>query len=144
MVVTAKADDAEMQNRIALHRVERGAGWTVIEEPRNLVGAIERLARPERIVVVDCLTLWLSNLSFDQENISMETARLAVGAKSVAGPIIFVTNELGLGLVPETRIGREFRDAQGRLNQAMAQACDRVIFVAAGLPLNLKPSLTKI
>jgi adenosylcobinamide kinase / adenosylcobinamide-phosphate guanylyltransferase len=140
MVVTSRANDldSEMQDRISAHRAERGLGWAVIEEPSELVNVLLSLVRAERIVVVDCLTLWLSNLLYDQKDISAESARLVASVKALSGPAIFVTNEIGLGLVPDTVVGRVFRDAQGRLNQAMAKVCDRVTFVAAGLPLNLK------
>jgi adenosylcobinamide kinase/adenosylcobinamide-phosphate guanylyltransferase len=140
MIVTSRTDDldSEMQDRIAAHRAERGFDWTVVEEPSELLNVLEGLARTDRIVVVDCLTLWLSNLLSEQRDLSAEAARLASGIKGLSGSAIFVSNEIGLGLVPETPVGRVFRDAQGRLNQAMARACDRVTFVAAGLPLNLK------
>lgn len=138
MIVTAKADDSEMRDRIALHQAERGADWRVVEDRGDLVDELRRKSEPGCIVVVDCLTLWLSNLSLAQKDMSIQTSALAKCVRELAGPVIFVTNEIGLGLVPETSLGRAFRDAQGRLNQAMAQACDRVTFVAAGLPLILK------
>jgi adenosylcobinamide kinase/adenosylcobinamide-phosphate guanylyltransferase len=144
MVVTARADDSEMRDRIGAHRAERGRDWTVVEEPIDLLAVLEGLVRPGRIVVVDCLTLWLSNLLLERRELNVESARLGAAVKEMKGSAIFVTNELGLGLVPETRVGREFRDAQGRLNQAMAQSCGRVTFVAAGLPLNLKPGVASI
>ncbi len=138
MIVTAKAEDAEMRARIALHQAERGPEWHVIEATSDLVGDLTSAAGPGRIVVVDCLTLWLSNLCFAQQDLSREGSKLARCVSGLAGPVIFVSNEIGLGLVPETSLGRAFRDAQGRLNQAMAQACHSVTFVAAGLPLVLK------
>ena len=138
MIVTAKVEDSEMRDRIASHRAERGADWGVVEERSDLVDCLRRLAKPGRIVVVDCLTLWLSNLFFAQRDIAAESSALAKYVGELDGPVIFVSNEIGLGLVPETSLGRAFRDAQGRLNQVMAQACDRVTFIAAGLPLILK------
>jgi adenosylcobinamide kinase/adenosylcobinamide-phosphate guanylyltransferase len=138
MVVTARPDDSEMQDRITAHRAERGSDWTVVEAPIDLMRVLEEVLRPDRIIVVDCLTLWLSNLLNAQKDLYAESARLAAGVKELEGRAIFVTNEIGLGLVPENQVGRAFRDAQGRLNQAMAKACETVTFVAAGLPLNLK------
>jgi adenosylcobinamide kinase/adenosylcobinamide-phosphate guanylyltransferase len=138
MVVTAAADDPEMVDRIARHRAERGAQWRVIEEHIDILDVIQNEARPERVLVVDCLTLWLSNLSFRQFDLSLETTNLATAAARFPGPVILVSNEIGLGLVPDTGLGRSFRDAQGRLNQALAQTCKKVTFVVAGLPLALK------
>jgi adenosylcobinamide kinase/adenosylcobinamide-phosphate guanylyltransferase len=127
-----------MAERIVQHKKERGADWELVEERIHLVDVLSSHAQQDRILVVDCLTLWLSNLTFDQCDLIAETARLGQAISGFAGPVIFVSNEIGLGLVPETRLGRMFRDAQGRLNQALAQACDKVTFVAAGLPMVLK------
>ena len=138
MIATAGTEDEEMCERIARHKNERGPDWELAEERIRLVDVLKMYARQDRIVVVDCLTLWLSNLALEQFDLSAETARLSAAVSSFDGPVIFVSNEIGLGLVPETRLGRSFRDAQGRLNQALAQVCDTVTFVAAGLPLHLK------
>jgi adenosylcobinamide kinase/adenosylcobinamide-phosphate guanylyltransferase len=138
MIATAASEDQEMSERIAQHKKERGLDWGLAEERIRLVDVLQTHARRDRIVVVDCLTLWLSNLAFEQFDLAAETSRLSEAVSSLDGPVIFVSNEIGLGLVPETRLGRSFRDAQGRLNQALAQACDKVTFVAAGLPLHLK------
>jgi adenosylcobinamide kinase/adenosylcobinamide-phosphate guanylyltransferase len=138
MIATAGIEDQEMSERIARHKEERGPDWELAEERIRLVDVLRVRARRDRIVVVDCLTLWLSNLAFEQFDLPAETLRLSEAVSSFAGPVIFVSNEIGLGLVPETQLGRSFRDAQGRLNQALAQACDKVTFVAAGLPLHLK------
>ncbi len=137
-VATAEARDGEMANRIAHHRDRRGDAWTTFEERFDLVGLLGRETAPDRAVLVDCLTLWLSNIFFDDRAIDDETDRLARALGDFAGPVVFVSNEIGLGLVPETRLSRDFRDAQGRLNQAVAAACTDVVFVAAGLPLSLK------
>ncbi len=139
-IATAAAGDDEMAARIARHRLERGSRWRTVEEQRDLCGALAANADEERIMLVDCLTLWLSNLAFAGADLDVETRRLAAAVGGLKGPAIFVSNEIGLGLVPETALGRAFRDAQGRLNQAMARACDRVVFIAAGLPLTLKPN----
>jgi len=138
-VATAEAHDAEMAERIARHRADRaGRGWTTVEEPLDLAGVIGREARPGRAILVDCLTLWLSNLMLAGEPPEARQAELLRVLAGVGCPIVLVSNEVGLGLVPETPLGRAFRDAQGRLNQAVAARADRVFFVAAGLPLTLK------
>ena len=138
---TAEARDAEIQDRIARHRADRAAaGWTTVEEPLDLCCVIDREARAGRALLVDCLTLWLSNVMLGGDDIASCQAYLLASLGRAAGPVVLVSNEIGLGLVPETPLGRRFRDAQGRLNQAVASACPRVVFVAAGLPLVLKPT----
>ena len=127
-----------MAARIARHKDERGAGWTTIEAPLKLADALDRAAKQGDICVVDCLTLWLSNLMHHGRDVDTETVRLCAVLSSFPIPVIVVSNEVGLGLVPDTPLGRTFRDAQGRLNQAVAAACDQVEFVAAGLPITLK------
>ena len=139
-LATATAGDAEMAERIRHHQARRGEGWMTIEEPLDLAGILEELARPDRPVLVDCLTLWLSNLMQDGADITAETARLVEALPRLAGPVVFVSNEVGLGIVPDNALAREFRDHAGRLNQAVAGAVDAVVFVAAGLPLILKPA----
>ncbi len=137
-LATATAGDEEMRVRIAHHRSRRGEGWTTIEEPLKLVDALLREATNGRAVLVDCLTLWLSNLMFAEHNPDLEAKRLAGFLDIAESPVVLVSNEVGLGLVPETPIGRAFRDAQGRLNQIVAAAVPNVVLVAAGLPLWLK------
>ncbi|MEL7449652.1 MAG: bifunctional adenosylcobinamide kinase/adenosylcobinamide-phosphate guanylyltransferase [Pseudomonadota bacterium] len=136
-VATAEPLDDEMASRIARHQADRGEGWTTREAPMDLAGALHETMRPGHVVLVDCLTLWLSNLVFRERDVSAETQRL-LEALALPGELILVSNEIGLGLVPETPLGRSFRDQQGWLNQAVAEASDRVEFVAAGLPLLLK------
>ncbi|MGC2415125.1 MAG: bifunctional adenosylcobinamide kinase/adenosylcobinamide-phosphate guanylyltransferase, partial [Stellaceae bacterium] len=116
----------------------RGAFWRTIEAPLALANAIAAEANPERPMLIDCLTLWLSNVMLAERGIEDEVANLRMALRGAAGPIVLVTNEVGLGLVPESVLGRRFRDAAGRLNQEMAALADRVVFVAAGLPLVLK------
>eukprot|EP01035_Chromulina_nebulosa_P035440 gene35439-47637_t len=141
MLATATAgDDDEMKQRIGHHRSRRGDGWTTIEEPLALVDALTREAIHGRVVLVDCLTLWLSNLMFAERDVEIEAKRLVRFLDVSRYPIVFVSNEVGLGLVPETPLGRAFRDAQGRLNQILAAAVPNVVFIAAGLPLWLKRS----
>ena len=137
-LATAQAFDAEMSDRIALHRSRRGEGWTTFEEPLDLVGALQQIATPHTPTLIDCLTLWTSNLLFAERDIEAEGDALAACLPDLAGPAIFVSNEVGLGIVPDNALARRFRDAAGRLNQKIAAASDRVVFVAAGLPLVLK------
>ena len=135
MIATAEALDAEMAERIARHRAERGPDWRTVEAPLALAEALEGLAKDE-IAVVDCLTLWLSNLMHAGRDPEAETLGLI---KALAGrEVILVSNEVGLGIVPEHPLGRRFRDAAGRMNQALAAAADNALFVVAGLPLVLK------
>ncbi len=138
-VATAEAFDEEMAERIAHHRKERGGGWQTVECPLDIAGTLAGLpAGDDAVVVVDCLTLWLSNLMHAGADVEAEVSRLVDAAARCGPTVVFVSNEVGLGLVPETPLGRAFRDAQGRLNQRMAALADRVEFVAAGLPLTLK------
>jgi len=137
MIATAEALDDEMAERIARHRAERGPEWRTIEASLELAEALEGLAADE-VAVVDCLTLWLSNLMHAERDVDAETARLIAALAGRA--VILVSNEVGLGIVPETALGRRFRDAAGRMNQAVAAAADHVLLVAAGLPLVLKGS----
>jgi len=139
-LATAEAGDAEMAARIARHKAGRGPGWSTREEPLELAGALAVEARPGRAVLVDCLTLWLSNLMLSGRDVEAEIGRLAQAIGALAGPAVFVSNEVGLGIVPEMKLGREFRDWQGRANREAAKACDAVVFVAAGLPTLIKPA----
>ncbi|MEM9172267.1 MAG: bifunctional adenosylcobinamide kinase/adenosylcobinamide-phosphate guanylyltransferase [Pseudomonadota bacterium] len=134
-IATAEALDDEMAERIARHQSDRGKGWTTIDAPLSLADALRRSTG--KVVLVDCLTLWLSNVMHHERDPDQETARL-LETFDTPKTLILVSNEVGFGLVPETRLGRRFRDAQGRLNQAVAAACDRVELVVAGLPLVLK------
>lgn len=138
LIATAQALDAEMAQRIDRHRADRGAGWRVVEEPYDLVAALTREAQPGRVVVVDCLTLWLSNLMHAARDVAREGEALAACLGAAPCEVVLISNEVGLGLVPDNPLGRAFRDAQGWLNQRLAQVCGRVVFVAAGLPLTLK------
>ena len=139
-LATATAEDEEMQTRIAQHRARRGGGWATVEEPFALVDVLTREATRGRAVLVDCLTLWLSNLMFGERDPDVEARRLARFLGVAKFPVILVSNEVGLGLVPDTPLGRSFRDAQGRLNQIVAALVPNVVFIAAGLPLWLKRS----
>jgi len=135
MIATAEALDAEMAERIARHRAERGPRWRTIEATLDLAGALARVSAGET-AVVDCLTLWVSNLMHAERDLEAEAARLI--AALPGRDMVLVSNEVGLGIVPDNALARRFRDAAGRLNQQVAAAADRVVFVAAGLPLVLK------
>jgi adenosylcobinamide kinase / adenosylcobinamide-phosphate guanylyltransferase len=135
---TAEAGDDEMAERIAAHRARRGLFWRTIETPLAIPCAIAVEAAPARPVLVDCLTLWLSNLLLAGHQPDEGASALCRALREASGPVVLVSNEVGMGLVPETPLGRNFRDASGRLNQEVAAVADRVVFVAAGLPLALK------
>ena len=135
---TAEAGDAEMAERIAVHRARRGRFWHTVETPLALAQAIAEETECERPMLIDCLTLWLSNLLLAGKRPDEEISELCGALREAAGPVVLVSNEVGMGLVPETPLGRRFRDAAGRLNQDVAALADRVVFVAAGLPLVLK------
>ena len=138
-IATAEVRDDEMRARIVEHKNRRDANWTTIEEPLALCEVLRNHATPANALLVDCLTLWLSNLMMADKDIEEETARLTNLMPKLAGPVVFVSNEVGMGLVPETAVGRTFRDHQGRLNQRIARVADCVQFIAAGYPLSLKP-----
>ena len=152
-IATAQSgrSDGEMAQRIAHHRASRPAHWTTVEQPTALGAAIAAWSTPARVVLVDCLTLWLSNVLFSGAEAFPETGVITLPAlfhterralldalASASGDVIFVSNEVGMGIVPLGAVSRAFVDEQGRLNQAVAAACDRAVFVAAGLPLVLK------
>jgi adenosylcobinamide kinase / adenosylcobinamide-phosphate guanylyltransferase len=135
-VATAEPLDAEMTERIAVHRARRGGDWRTIEAPHDLVGALAAPAGAP--VLVDCLTLWLSNRMLAQADVDAETARLEDALERRASPLVLVSNEVGSGIVPDNALARRFRDLQGRLNQRMAARADRVVLMVAGLPLTVK------
>jgi adenosylcobinamide kinase/adenosylcobinamide-phosphate guanylyltransferase len=137
-LATAEARDAEMTERITAHRARRGSRWRMVEEPLDMAPRLAALARPDRPVLVDCLTLWLSNLLLAQRNLGTESDRLIAALRDLAGPVVLVANEVGFGIVPENALARQFRDQAGWLNQRVAAAAERVVLVAAGLPLVLK------
>ncbi len=137
-LATATAGDHEMQERIRQHQARRGGRWATVEEPLALTATLQRLAGPGRPVLVDCLTLWLSNLMASDRNIDNEVADLAAALPTLAGPVVLVSNEVGLGIVPDNALARRFRDNAGRLHQMVASVVPVVTFVAAGLPLHLK------
>lgn len=137
-IATAEAHDGEMADRIARHRADRGQRWRTVDAPIDLPGAIRSSSEWAGAILVDCLTLWLSNLMLADKDIAVWRAKLADALQSCAVPVMLVSNEVGLSIVPENALARRFRDEAGWLNQQMAARCDEVIFVAAGLPLTLK------
>ena len=137
-VATAQAFDEEMTDRIRRHQLERGPEWRTVEAPFELAAAIEAASSPQHVVLVDCLTLWLSNVMLAEREVATASAGLVAVLRRVGGPVILVSNEVGLGIVPDNALARRFRDQQGWLNQGIAAVADRVTFVAAGLPLVLK------
>lgn len=136
-VATAQAYDDEMLERISIHQSRRGEGWRTLDAPLDLVRALEGLADGEP-VLVDCLTLWLTNHMLAEHDVEAETARLAEVLSRPRGPWFVVANEVGLGIVPDNALARRFRDAAGRLNQRVATAADEVLFLVAGLPMKVK------
>jgi adenosyl cobinamide kinase/adenosyl cobinamide phosphate guanylyltransferase len=138
-VATAQAGDDEMAARIADHRARRGANWRTIEAPYDLAAAIEDCA--DSPILIDCLTLWLSNILLAGNNFDAAAAALERALASCAASVVLVSNEVGSGVVPDHPLGRRFRDLQGLLNQRIAARADHVVLVVAGLPLTLKSSI---
>lgn len=143
-IATAQAGDAEMAARIAHHRARRPQQWLCVEEPLRLADVLRDHARDDRCILVDCLTLWLSNLlgDADMHGFERERDRLLNVLPDLPGDVLLVSNEVGLGIVPMGELTRRFVDEAGRLHQAVAALSERVLFVAAGLPLVLKGTLS--
>jgi adenosylcobinamide kinase/adenosylcobinamide-phosphate guanylyltransferase len=137
-IATGRALDEEMRERIARHREDRGDGWVTHEEPLALADRIAEVARADRAVLVDCLTLWVTNLMLEGRDMVAEFSGLLDAIKAAPGRLILVSNEVGLGIVPENRMARDFRDHAGRLHQQVAALVPEVYFLAAGLPLKMK------
>jgi adenosylcobinamide kinase/adenosylcobinamide-phosphate guanylyltransferase len=139
-IATAEAWDDEMRDRIARHRLDRGGDWLTVEAPLDLSAALAAASRTE-IVLVDCATLWLTNHLLADHDLDAETTALRAALAGCAAPVVIVTNEVGWGIVPDNALSRRFRDAQGRLNQRLAERAGLVVTVIAGLPLVLKGQL---
>lgn len=140
-LATAQARDDEMRDRIRRHREERGGRWRTVEEPLDLAGSLRRHATEGATVLVDCLTLWLANLMEAGRDLPAESAALADAldaSRNGGGRVVLVSNEVGLGIVPENALARRFRDEAGRLHQAVARTADSVLFMVAGLPMTVK------
>ncbi len=137
-VATAEARDEEMAQRIADHRLRRGRNWRTREIPLELTRDLPGLLQSEEPILVDCLTLWLTNLMLAKREIEAEVGALIAGIALARGPLVLVSNETGLGIVPDNALARRFRDLSGIMNQRIAAMADNVLFVAAGLPLVMK------
>ena len=135
-IATAQAHDAEMAARIAAHQARRGAGWTTVAEPLDLTGALEATDRAPRLV--DCLTLWLTNVMLADRDWRAEAGGLLAALDRQRNPVVLVTNEVGMGIVPDNALARAFRDAAGALNQMIAARADEVTLAVSGLPLRMK------
>jgi adenosylcobinamide kinase/adenosylcobinamide-phosphate guanylyltransferase len=144
LIATGTAGDAEMAVRIAAHRANRPAHWSLIEEPLYLSGALLRCATVDSIVIVDCLTLWLTNLlcHADAGLPEAEVESLLAALPGLPGTQVFIGNEVGFGIMPVNALARRFGDAAGVLHQRLAAVCDRVVLMIAGLPLTVKDTAT--
>lgn len=139
-VATAQAFDDEMRDKIAAHVAQRGPGWTTHEAPLDLPGVLATVP-DDAVLLLDCVSLWLSNQLLAGSDLGAQGAKLIAALRACGGPVVIVSNEVGQGVVPESALGRAFRNAQGRLNQDLAAICDPVVLVTAGLPLALKGAL---
>ena len=155
-IATAQAIDDEMRDRIAKHQQQRGAGWETVDAPLDLANTLHSFSpsfrrkpgptadmgqgfrRGDETVVIDCITVWLGNLMHHERDIGTEVAALCAALKLATADVVIVSNEVGLSIVPENAMARAFRDEQGLANQRLAEVADRVVFIAAGLPLKLK------
>lgn len=136
-IATGQAGDAEMHERISAHQARRGAEWRTIEAPLDVCGGLEQITASD-IVLLDCVTLWVANLMQAEHDVEAEVQRFCKAVASLAGDIVIVSNEVGLGIVPDNALARKFRDEAGRANQMIADCCDEVVFVAAGQALRMK------
>ena len=140
-LATSQAYDSEMEDRISVHRQRRGPEWNIVEEPLALIDALEQASSQDTCILVDCLTLWLTNLMMAERDVDAECDALCLALPNLTNSganILFVSNEVGQGIVPMERMARDFRDHAGRLHQKLAAAVPHVWFVTAGLPQKLK------
>jgi len=144
LIATGSALDEEMAARIEAHRMNRPSDWTVIEEPTHLAAVLRAAATPNGVLIVDCLTLWLTNLlcSDDTDAVRRESAGLLETLPALPGSCVMVSNEVGFGIVPVNALARRFVDEAGTLHQRLAALCDRVVLMVAGLPLPIKTTGT--
>lgn len=137
-LATGRAYDEEMMQRVETHRSRRGGEWETIEEPLALVDALTNASYKGRMILVDCLTLWITNLMMAEADVAKEGAGLVRFLEGLEVPIVLVSNETGLGVIPENKMAREFTDFAGAIHQEVANVCDSVYLVTAGLPQKLK------
>jgi adenosylcobinamide kinase/adenosylcobinamide-phosphate guanylyltransferase len=141
-IATCVPLDAEMERRVARHQADRGPEWRTVEEPLEVARSIDKHAPHADVILVDCLTLWISNLmgaGKDMEAVVAAAGELAEAVRRSTCPVVLVTNEVGAGIVPENALARAYRDAAGLVNQTLAAACDRVLWTVAGIPVQIKP-----
>ena len=139
-IATAENIDTEMAGRIAKHREQRGPGWCTVEAPYALEQALLAADGPERFLLIECITLWINNLLYVGADVEERVATLCTALQTLKADVVLVSNEAGLGIVPDNALARAFRDAAGRANQVIAAAAGEVVFIVAGLPLVLKTS----
>ena len=139
-VATAEIFDDEMAERVELHQQRRGPNWHLVEAPVNLAGAIASADKPNSVLLIDCLSVWVTNLLVKDMDIDAASANLLAALQEASGTIVLVASETGLGIVPDNRLSRRFRDANGRLNQALAADAHGVFFVVAGIASKIKSS----
>lgn len=139
-IATLQPYDDEMRDKVIKHRSDRGPDWTTVEAPMDLTGALT-VTRSDHIVLIDCMTLWLTNVMLAERDVRREIDAFLTVLTEREGDVVIVSNEVGMGIVPDNALARRFRNAQGGLNQRLAAVCDPVVTVIAGLPLALKGDL---
>jgi adenosylcobinamide kinase / adenosylcobinamide-phosphate guanylyltransferase len=137
-VATAQAFDGEMEERISLHRARRGPGWETVDAPLDLAATLARLGDGAGPILVDCLTLWVTNLILAERDVGPALGELHRALDGCAAPVVMVSSEVGLGIVPDNALARRFRDEAGLVHQSLAARADRVLFMVAGLPMTVK------
>lgn len=139
-LATSRIYDAEMRTKVADHIQSRGPDWQTIEEPRDMAAALAKVPA-DHVVLLDCASMWLTNVIMDEADLALETQIFLRAIAKCAARVVVVSNEVGMGVVPDTPLGRQFRDAQGKLNQELAEISDLAVMVVAGMPLTLKGTL---
>ncbi|MFO0993413.1 MAG: bifunctional adenosylcobinamide kinase/adenosylcobinamide-phosphate guanylyltransferase [Hyphomicrobiales bacterium] len=140
-IATAEVTDAEMADRIRHHQERRGGGWRTLEAPLDLADVLLQHDATDRVILIDCVTVWINNLMFHERSIEPAVAEFCAALADAKGHVVVVSNEVGFGIVPENALVRRFRDFAGRANQAIAAVADEVVLVVAGLPLTVKQSV---
>jgi len=140
-IATSQIFDDEMRDKVDAHRMQRGPDWHTIEEPLDIAGALRQVTQ-EQVALIDCATLWLSNHLLAEHDLDAEITNFLAAIAACPAPVVIVSNETGLGIVPDNALARRFRNAQGRLNRLIAEQADTVVFIAAGLPMVLKGEVT--